>query len=133
MSHLRLLLCRVDDDQPPEAMVELHRIDLPAVDPQQLAPAAALDELEARAVATGQAMARQLLGQQWQELDRQVAAETQRLSPPSGAGAVMGLPSSRWPPRSAWWRCDGKCCLIASGASTRCRETPGCRPTRGRS
>jgi hypothetical protein len=33
-------------------------------------------------VATGQAVMRQLLGQQFQELDRQVAAATQRLSPP---------------------------------------------------
>lgn len=82
MSHLRLLLCRVDDEQHPEAMTELHRLDLPAVDGQQLSPATALDELEARAVASGQALARQLLGQQWQELDRQVAAEAQRLSPP---------------------------------------------------
>jgi len=85
MSHLRVLICRVDDEQRPEQMTELQRIDLPAVDPQQLTPETALDVLEAQSMATGQALMRRLLGQQWQELDRQLAAETQRLSPP-GSG-----------------------------------------------
>ena len=82
MSHLRLSLCRLEDEQHPEEMTELHRIDLPAVDPPHLSPATALDDLEAGAVATGQAVARHLLGQQWQELDRQLAADARRLSPP---------------------------------------------------
>ena len=82
MSHLRVLICRVDDERHPEQMTELQRIDLPAVDPQQLTPATALDALEAQSLTTGQEVMRRLLGQQWQEVDRQLAAETQRLSPP---------------------------------------------------
>jgi len=82
MSHLRVLICRVEEENQPEQMTELQRIDLPAPDPTRLAPGMALDELETQSLATGQAVIRQLLGQQWQELDRQLAAETQRLSPP---------------------------------------------------
>lgn len=82
MSHLRLLICRVEDESQPEQMTELERIELPGVDLQRLAPATALDALEAEALASGQEVARRLLGQQWQELDRQVAAAAQRLSPP---------------------------------------------------
>jgi hypothetical protein len=82
MSHLRVLICRVDDERHPDQMSELQRIDLPALDPQQLAPETAVDELETQSLATGQAVVRRLLGQQWQEVDRQLAAETQRLSPP---------------------------------------------------
>ena len=86
MSHLRVLICRVDDEQRPDQMTELQRIDLPALDPLQLPPETALDALEEQSLATGQEVIRRLLGQQWQELDHQLAAETQRLSPP-GSGA----------------------------------------------
>jgi hypothetical protein len=82
MSHLRVLICRVDDERHPDQMTELQRIDLPALAPQQLAPETAMDELETQSLATGQEVVRRLLGQQWQEVDRQLAAETQRLSPP---------------------------------------------------
>jgi hypothetical protein len=82
MSHLRVLICRVEDENHPEQMTELQRIELPVVDPQQLTPETALDVLEAQSLATGQEVMRRLLGQQWQEVDRQLAAETQRLSPP---------------------------------------------------
>jgi len=82
MSHLRVLICRVDDEQHPDQMTELQRIDLPAPDLQQLTPETALDELETQSLATGQEVMRRLLGQQWQEVDRQLAADTQRLSPP---------------------------------------------------
>jgi hypothetical protein len=82
MSHLRVLICRVEDERHPEQMTELQRIDLPAPDLPQLTPETALDELETQSLATGQELTRRLLGQQWAELDRQLAAETQRLSPP---------------------------------------------------
>jgi len=82
MSHLRILICRVDDETHPEQMTELERIDLPAPDPGQLTPETALDVLESQSLTAGQALTRRLLGQQWQEVDRQLAAEIQRLSPP---------------------------------------------------
>jgi hypothetical protein len=82
MSHLRVLICRVEDENHSEQMTELQRIDLPAPDPTQLTPDTALDTLETQSLKTGQELIRRLLGQQWQELDRTLAAETQRLSPP---------------------------------------------------
>jgi hypothetical protein len=82
MSHLRVLICRVENESHPEQMTELQRIELPAVDAQQLTPETALDALEAQSLTTGQEVMRRLLGQQWQELDHQLAADTQRLSPP---------------------------------------------------
>jgi hypothetical protein len=81
VSHLRVLICRVDDEHP-EQMTELQRIDLPAVDAQHLTPETTVDRLEAQSLATGHELMRRLLGQQWQELDQQLAAEAQRLSPP---------------------------------------------------
>lgn len=82
MSHLRVLICRVEDETHPEQMTELERIDLPGPDPRQLTPETALDALETQSLTAGQAVIRRLLGQQWQEVDRQLAAELQRLSPP---------------------------------------------------
>jgi hypothetical protein len=82
MSHLRVLICRVDDERHPDQMIELQRIDLPTLAAQQLTAETALDAMETQSLATGQEVMRRLLGQQWQELDQQLAAETQRLSPP---------------------------------------------------
>jgi hypothetical protein len=81
MKQLCLVLCEVDDTQP-EQLRLLHRLDLPALDPQQLTPEHALDQLEAGAIATGQEITRQLLLHHWQQLDQQCAADAQRLSPP---------------------------------------------------
>ena len=82
MSHLCLLLCRVDDEDHPDELTARHRVELPAVDAAHLAPDTALDTLEARALTTGNEVMRHLLGHQWQEVDRQFAAAEQRLSPP---------------------------------------------------
>ena len=82
MSRLCVLICRVEDEQQPDQLTQLQRIDLPALDPAQLQPATALDQLEATSLATGQQVMRHLLGQQWQQVDQQLAAELQRLSPP---------------------------------------------------
>ena len=82
MSRLCILLCRVEDEDRPDELLELHRVDLPAVDVAQLAPDTALDTLEAQALTTGNEVMRHLLGHQWQEVDRHLAAAAQRLSPP---------------------------------------------------
>ena len=82
MARLCLLLCRIEDEQKPEALTQLSRIDLPAVDPQHLSPATALDQLETQAVTTGQEVMRRLLRHQWEALDPELAAAAKRLSPP---------------------------------------------------
>jgi hypothetical protein len=81
MSHLCILVCRVEEEHPDE-LTELHRVELPAVAATQLGPETALDTLEAQALTTGNEVMRQILGHQWLEVDRQLAAAEQRLSPP---------------------------------------------------
>ena len=82
MSRLCVLICRQDDPGQPDRLTPLHRIDLPEVVADQLAPETALEELEDRTLATGQQVMRRLLEQQWQAVDEQCAADLQRLSPP---------------------------------------------------
>lgn len=82
MSHLRVLICRVDDETIPDQMTELHSIDLPAVDPEQMEPATALDGLETEVLTVGQEMMRHLLKSQWEEVDRLLVEQyQQRFSP----------------------------------------------------
>jgi hypothetical protein len=45
MSHLRVLICRVDDEANPDQMTELHSIDLPVVEPGKMRPETALWDL----------------------------------------------------------------------------------------
>jgi hypothetical protein len=79
----------MEDEQHPDELTELHRVELPAVDAAQLTPETALDTLEARALTTGNEVMRRLLGHQWQEVDRQLAAQYGRL-PPLGASKCDG-------------------------------------------
>jgi len=82
MSHLRVLICRVDDEASPDQMTELHSIDLPAVEPGQMQQETALDELETEVLAVGQDVMRHLMKSQWEEVDRLlVEAYQRRFSP----------------------------------------------------
>lgn len=83
MSHLRVLICRVDDETQPDQMTELHSFDAPNVDPDQLEPETALDEMEAGVLAVGQEVMRHLLKSQWEEVDKLLVEEYQRRSSPS--------------------------------------------------
>jgi hypothetical protein len=87
VSHLRLLIVRVMDEQQPEQTTELHRIDLAPPDPGSLAPETALNQLEATALDTGQTVMRHLLVEQWQELDQLLVGRHQQLFPPRGRAA----------------------------------------------
>lgn len=82
MSHLRVLICRVDDEASPDQMTELHSIDLPVVEPGQMQAETALDKLETEVLAVGQDLMRHLMKSQWEEVDRLlVEAYQQRFSP----------------------------------------------------
>ena len=54
MSHIRVLICRVDDPAS-DQMTELAAFDLPATDVSTLQPETALDELETTTQETGNA------------------------------------------------------------------------------
>lgn len=87
MSHLRVLICRVDDEEHPDQMTELHSIDLPDVDPGQMEPETALDEMETGVLAIGQEVMRHLLKSQWEEVDRLLVEQYQQHFSPSGGDA----------------------------------------------
>lgn len=82
VSHLCVLICRVDDDSDPDKMTELHRIDVPAIDPSHLEPETSLDELETQTLTIGQEVMRHLLVSQWKEIDRLLVDHYQQLFPP---------------------------------------------------
>jgi hypothetical protein len=71
MSHIRVLVCRVDDPTR-EMMTELAAFDLPAVDATTLQPETTLDDLETITHTTGTAILRRVLQAQWELLDSQL-------------------------------------------------------------
>jgi hypothetical protein len=85
MSHLRVMICRVDDEAEPDRMTELHSIDLPGVEPGQMQPETALDGLETEVLTVGHEVMRHLLKSEWAEVDRLLVEAYQRRFPP-GSG-----------------------------------------------
>ncbi len=81
MSHIRVLVCRVDDPAS-DQMTELAAFDLPAPDLTTLQPTTALDELESTTHATGTAILRRVLQAQWETLDTMLTEDyRQHFSP----------------------------------------------------
>ena len=83
MSHLRVLICRVDDEEQPDQMTELHSFDLPDVDPEQLEPETTLDEMEMGVLSIGQEVMRHLLKSQWEEVDKLLVEQYRQHFSPS--------------------------------------------------
>jgi len=71
MSHLRVLICRVEDEG--DQMTELASVDLPAVRARR--SAAPLDTLETHVATVGQRLLAALCAVQWDEVDTQAVAE----------------------------------------------------------
>jgi hypothetical protein len=71
MSHIRILVCRVDDEAP-DHLTELAAFDLPDPNSAALAAATTLDALEANTLHTGHAVLRAALQAQWGTLDAQL-------------------------------------------------------------
>jgi hypothetical protein len=74
MSHIRVLICRVDDPAS-EQMTELAAFDLPATDVSALQPETALDQLETTTQETGNAILRRTLQAQWDLIDAQLTEQ----------------------------------------------------------
>jgi len=68
MSHIRVLICRVDDPDT-DQMTELVDFDFPVADVTALQPETALDELETTTQATGNAILKRVLQAQWDMID----------------------------------------------------------------
>ena len=81
MSHIRVLICRVDDPTS-DQLTELAAFDRPAADVTALQPESAIDDLETTAHTTGNAILRRVLQAQWELLDAQLTDQyRQRFSP----------------------------------------------------
>ena len=68
MSHIRVLICRVDDPAT-DQITELAAFDFPATDVTALQPETALDDLETTTQATGNAILKRVLQAQWDTID----------------------------------------------------------------
>jgi len=81
MSHIRVLICRVDDPTS-DQMTELAAFDLPATDVAALQPETALDDLETTTQETGNGILRRTLQAQWDLIDAELTAQhRQHFSP----------------------------------------------------
>ena len=98
MSHIRVLVCRVDDPTS-DTMAELAAFDLPSADVATLQPDTALDDLETTTQLTGTAILRRVLQAQCDLADRV----------PSGTPALDSKLSSaaHGPTGERQWACGG--------------------------
>ena len=77
MSHIRVLICRVDEPTS-NTLTELATFDLPAADVAALQPDTTLDDLEAATQTTGNAILRHLLQAQSDIIDAQLTEQHRR-------------------------------------------------------
>ena len=83
MSHIRVLICRVDDPAA-DQMTELAAFDLPSADVSTLQPETALDDLETTTQETGSAILRRTLQAQWDLIDTELTDTHRQAFSPSG-------------------------------------------------
>ncbi len=83
MSHVRVLICRVDDPAS-DQMTELAAFDLPTTDVSALHPETALDALETTTQETGTAILRRTLQAQWDLIDAELTDQHRQAFSPSG-------------------------------------------------
>lgn len=82
MSRLRVILCRVEDDDP-DKMVELAAIDLPHNDIDALRPQTALDTIEQQTAEVGNRLLRKAVEAQWEQIDAELTQKARQDFPPS--------------------------------------------------
>ncbi len=82
MSRIRILVVKVDDDQP-DTMAELASFDMPEMNLDTLKPETALDDLEASTYEIGTAALRRVVQARWEEVDKQLADRYRQSFPPS--------------------------------------------------
>jgi hypothetical protein len=86
MSRLRVILCRVEDEEP-DKMVELAAFDLPQNEIASLRSETALDTLEQQTAEVGNALLRKALEVQWEHLDAQLTQKARQAFSPSARQA----------------------------------------------
>jgi hypothetical protein len=81
MSHIRVLICRLDDPAS-DQMTALATFDLPETDLTTLKPETALDDLETTTHTTGNAILQRTLQAQWDVIDDQLTVQHRQSFPP---------------------------------------------------
>jgi hypothetical protein len=92
MSHLRLLLCRVEDEQP-DKTTEIAAVDLPEARLEDFTKQTCLDLLEARTLQAGQTLMRPLFEAQWNEVDTLLTQQIRQAFSPSGTDQGRPCPA----------------------------------------
>lgn len=82
MSRIRILVVKVDDDDP-DTMAELASFDMPEANLDLLKPETTLDDLEASTHVIGTEALKRVLQARWEEIDRQLAEKARQSFPPS--------------------------------------------------
>ena len=82
MSKLRLILCRVEDDEP-DKMSEVASFDIPQqeIDPMNLSQT--LDDLEQQTFEIGHSILKKMMEAQWEEQDRKLTQKARQSFSPS--------------------------------------------------
>ncbi len=84
MSHLRVLLVRVEDEDP-DKMAELASLDVPDCPVEALCPQTAVDTLEQQTFEIGNSLLKKLMQVQWEQVDAQLTQQArQDFSPSAG-------------------------------------------------
>jgi hypothetical protein len=96
MSHIRVLICRVDDPAS-DQMTELAAFDFPQTDLTTLKPETALDDLETTTHTTGNAILQRTLQAQWDVIDEQLTLQYRQSFPPLGRSTLTATSPSRSP------------------------------------
>jgi hypothetical protein len=90
MSHIRVLICRVDDPDS-DQMTELAAFDFPAADVSTLQPETALDELETSTQETGNAILRRVLQAQWDIIDAELTERYRTIGNGGLSSGTLGV------------------------------------------
>ena len=86
MSHIRVLICRVDDPAT-DHLTELAAFDLPTPDVAALESTTTLDDLESVTQQTGNAILRRVLQAQWELIDAALVAQHRQRGVPQPVAA----------------------------------------------
>ena len=100
MSHIRVLICRVDDPNS-DTIAKLAALDLLAPDVTALQPETALDEVEATTHTTGTTSLRRVRQAAWDLVDAELTARYRQVCPPCGRRRRRAMTRAPLPAASA--------------------------------
>ncbi|MBE7470854.1 MAG: hypothetical protein HS114_17100 [Anaerolineales bacterium] len=107
MSHLVMMIARIDGFDNPGQLTEIWRQAMPAVELRGLEPEQYLDGLEETVMEVGWQAMRQLLVEQWRLTDQQLVARFRQEQ--AGATSGDGYDPLKVASRLGWCNCRARC------------------------